>query len=87
MMVSPRIDAVLMPHCRIAQCLLAGCFTLWVAGCGEVSPRSEKAAGHVQYSEKSSEKRSEKASTALAAKPAPKPLVPVLSKLTESSTL
>ncbi len=77
MMVSPRIDAVLMPHCRIAQCLLAGCFTLWVAGCGEVSPRSEKAAGHVQYSEKRS--------TALAARPTPKPLVPTRRQATKSA--
>ena len=85
MMVSPRIDAVLMPYFRMAHCLLAVCFALCVAGCGDVSPRSEKAAGHVQYSEKSSEKRSEKASTALAAKPAPKPLVPTRSQATKSS--
>ena len=81
MMGSPRIDAVLMPYCRMANCLLAGWFALWVAGCGDVSPRSEKAAGHVQYSEKPSEKPS----TAFAAKPAPKPLVPTRRQATKSA--
>lgn len=63
MKVSPRIDAALTRYFWLTHWLLAIYFALCVAGCGDVSPRSENAPAR--------EPRS-----AAAAKPAVKPRVP-----------
>ncbi|MBB77035.1 MAG: hypothetical protein CMJ75_21215 [Planctomycetaceae bacterium] len=52
----------------MANFLLAGSFALWLAGCGDVSPRSEKTPNR--------EPQSKQRSTAAAAKPTSKPHVP-----------